>query len=260
VSALVVAIQVEVFKLRRTLALLAAVVVPLAILIMVGATVLSRDAGSRLPGNSPWDGLVVNFTFFLWCILALPLLITLEASLLAGLEHGQKHWKDLFALPIPRWSVYYAKLVTGGLLVALSLLVLAVGLGAEGLILNTVRPSLGLAPPVPWLDIFTDVARTFAASLLLLALITWIAVRWPSFAVPITIGLTGTVVGLTLDISARADFWARMFPWSMPLSAVAQIDQYRTFEDHVTAIALGVIGGLIVAVLGAWDITRRDVV
>ena len=70
-NALVVAIQVELFKLRRTLALAAALAVPLAILIMVGVTVLSRDANTRLPGNSPWDGLVVNFTFFLWCILAL---------------------------------------------------------------------------------------------------------------------------------------------------------------------------------------------
>jgi hypothetical protein len=39
-----------------------------------------------------------------------------------------------------------------------------------------------------------------------------------------------------------------------------RIDQYRTFEDHVAAIALGVIGGLIVSALGAWDIARRDVV
>jgi ABC-2 type transport system permease protein len=257
-TALLVATEVELFKLRRTLALLAALVVPLAILIMVGAITLSRDPGA-LPGD-PWDALVVNFTYFLWCVLALPMLVTLEVSLLAGLEHGQHHWKDLFALPVPRWSLYAAKLLTGALLVALSLLVLALGLGIEGLLLNTLRPSLGLTPPVPWLDIFGGVAKMFSASLLLLALITWVAMRWSSFAVPCAVGITGTVVGLTLDISARSDFWASLFPWSMPLSAVARIDQYRTLEDHVTAIALGVIGGLIISALGAWDITRRDVV
>ena len=257
-TALLVATQVELFKLRRTLGLLAAVVVPLAILIMVGATTLSRDPGA-LTGN-PWDALVVNFTYFLWCILALPLLITLEAALLAGLEHSEHHWKDLFALPIPRWSVYAAKLLTAALLIALSLLVLAVGLGILGTLLNGIRPSLGLTPPVPWLDIFSGVAKMFGASLLLLALTTWVAVRWSSFAVPCAVGIVGTVVGLTLDISARSDFWARLFPWSMPISAVARIDQYRTLEDHVIAIVFGVIGGLIVSALGAWDIARRDVI
>jgi lantibiotic transport system permease protein len=161
---------------------------------------------------------------------------------------------------VPRWSQYAAKLLTGALLLALSLLVLAVGLGLEGLLLNSLRPSLGFAPPVPWLDIFAGVAKMFGASLLLLALLTWIAVRWSSFGVPRAVGIIGTVVGLTLDISVRSDFWARMFPWSMPLSAVMRIDQYRTLEDHVTAIALGVIGGLIVSTLGAWDIAHRDVV
>ena len=86
-TAILIATQVELFKLRRTLALLAALVVPMAILIMVGANILSRDPGA-LPGDA-WDALVVNFTYFLWCVLALPLLVTPEASLLAGLEHRQ---------------------------------------------------------------------------------------------------------------------------------------------------------------------------
>jgi lantibiotic transport system permease protein len=60
-------------------------------------------------------------------VLALPLFITLEVALLAGLEHGQDHWKDLFVLPIPRWTIYTAKLATAALLLALSLVLLGVG-------------------------------------------------------------------------------------------------------------------------------------
>jgi hypothetical protein len=77
--------------------------------------------------------------------------------------------------------------------------------------------------------------------------------------VPSGVGITGTVVALILDISARADNWARIFPWSMPLSAVAPINDSRPFESHLIALGLGVVGGLAVAVLGAWDVSRRDV-
>ena len=257
-SGLVVATRVELFKLRRTLALAVALVVPLALLAMLAANILSRDPNQAIP-NAPWETFVVNFGFFLWCILALPLLVTLEVALLAGMEHGQRHWKDLFALPLPRWQVYGAKLLTAAALLALSLLVLGVGLGVLGSVLNVLRPNLGLAPPVPWLDILRGVSTMFGATLLLLTLLSWVAVRWSSFAVPSGVGITGTVVALMLDISARADSWACIFPWSMPLSAVAPVSDNRPVESHLIALGLGVVGGLALAVLGAWDVSRRDV-
>lgn len=258
-SALLVATQVELFKLKRTLALAVAFVVPMALLLMVGANILSRDANATLPGPSPWNALIVNFTYFLWCVLAWPLLVTLETALLASLEHSHTHWKDLFSLAIPRWSIYGAKVLTGALLTAVSLAVLGIGVGLEGMLLNTIRPSLGLVAPVPWLDIASSLSAMFGATLLLLALLTWVAVRWSSFAVPASVGITGTIIGLILDLSARADAWARMFPWSMPLSAVAPIDERRTLESHLIALGVGIIGGVVVSIVGAWDVARRDV-
>ena len=259
-SYVLTAIGVELFKLKRTLALAVAFVVPLAVLLMVGANILSRDASTTIPGGAPWNALVVNFTWFLWCILALPMFVTLETALLGGLEHGQKHWKDLFALPVPRWTLYAAKLVTAALLLALSLVVLGVGVAIEGLVLNSLRPSLGLTLPVPWLDILGGIGAMFGATLLLVAILTWVATRWSTFAVPAAVGITGTVVGLMLALSGRSDVWARFFPWSMAISAVAPIDERRTLEGHIIAIGFGIVGGLIVASAGAWDVTRRDVV
>ena len=66
--------------------------------------------------------------------------------------------------------------------------------------------------------------------------------------------------GSVLALSSRSDVWARVFPWSMPLSAVAPIDERRTWERHLIALGFGVLGGVLAAIAGAWETTRRDVV
>jgi hypothetical protein len=69
--------------------------------------------------------------------------VSLEAALLAGLEHRENTWKQLFSLPIPRWTIYVPKLLVGFMLVCLSPLVLALGIGLEGAILLRLRPAPG---------------------------------------------------------------------------------------------------------------------
>ena len=167
-SALVRATRVEVLKLRRTLALWASVLVPLLVLGMTGANILARDTSGPLgnPQAGPWNSLTINFVFFLWCLVALPLLVALETALLAGVEHRENSWKHLFALPVPRWSLYTAKLVVASLLLAVSSLVLAIGVGLEGQVLDAVHPVLGLAPPVPWGPIFSAAATLLGSGAL----------------------------------------------------------------------------------------------
>jgi hypothetical protein len=54
--------------------------------------------------QSLWRG-----TLTIWAVFLLPLLITVETALLAGIEHGERQWKHMFALPIPRAAIYVAK-------------------------------------------------------------------------------------------------------------------------------------------------------
>src|SRR5919202_5118550 len=102
------ATRIEVFKLRRTLALWAAILVPLAVILMTTAMNLSRATGSQFDPDQPnsWDSLMLDLVLFLWCLVALPLFVALETALLAGLEHRENTWKHLFALPIQRWTMY----------------------------------------------------------------------------------------------------------------------------------------------------------
>jgi ABC-2 type transport system permease protein len=264
-SDLVRATRMEILKLRRTLALWAALLVPLAVILMTTALNLSRARGTRFDPDQPngWDSLMLDLVLFLWCLIGLPLFVALETALLAGLEHRENTWKHLFALPIARWTIYTAKVLVAAGLVAISSLVLALGTVIEGSIILAVRPDLGLTQPVPWGLIFQ---RSFAfapAVLLMLAVQTWVAVRWRSFTVAMGLGIASTVIGIMLLRSLRnivstprAPLLASIFPWSLPYVVLAR---QATMHLREIAIVVGLVGGVLVAILGCWEFVRRDV-
>jgi hypothetical protein len=73
--------------------------------------------------------------------------------------------------------------------------------------------------------------------------------------VPLGLGLLGAVIGLVLGLSPRAVAWASVFPWSAPFVAGTHSDQAQ-----LGATALGLVGGLVLGVVGCWEVSRRDVI
>ena len=254
------ATRAELRKLRNTLVVPVVLVVPVAVLLILGANVATRDPTARLPGADPWRSLLDNFALWLWGHLALPLLVALVTALLAGIEHADNHWVRLFALPTPRWAVYAAKLITAALLLSVSSLVLALGIGLTGLALDALSPARGLQPPVPWGEIISQVAAVHAASALLVAVQAWLALRWQSFSLACGVGIGGTVVGLLAMFTGRSlaggAGLGALLPWSMP---VAVVPVPPSGGWSLPLLAASLVGGLVVAVLGCWDVVRRDV-
>jgi hypothetical protein len=262
---LVRATRMEVLKLRRTLALWASLLVPLAVIAMTTAMNLSRASGTRFDPDQPngWESLMLDLVLFLWCLVGLPPFVALETALLAELEHRENAWKHLFALPIPRWTIYVPKVLIAFVLVCISSLVLTVGTGLEGLVLLWLRPDLGLTAPIPWGLI---VLRSFSfvpAVLLMLTVQTWVAIRWRSFTVALGLGIGSTIVGIMLLRSLKniastpySPLLASIFPWSLPYVVLAR---QATTDLRETALLTGLLGGVVIAALGCWDVVRRDV-
>ena len=94
-------------------------------------------------------------------------------------------------------------------------------------------------------------AAAYAASLLIVSLHTWIALRWRSFTIAIAVGMSATVCGFLIGQSERFGHW---YPWSMPLQVMAGKGQHLEL-----VVLVGVAGGLVVALLGLLDFGRRDV-
>ncbi|HET8782718.1 MAG TPA: ABC transporter permease, partial [Pyrinomonadaceae bacterium] len=90
------ALHAELLKLKRTLAFRVIFVLPFLV-----ATLQFFIAWrtKRYPADfNLWQTLQTS-SLQIWAVFMLPLLITLETALLNGIEHSDRQWKHIFALP-----------------------------------------------------------------------------------------------------------------------------------------------------------------
>jgi lantibiotic transport system permease protein len=240
------ALSAEVLKLKRTIALWMVIVAPMVVVLLQFLMMSQRP--KFYVGADGWR-ILHGGIYSLWAVGMLPLFVTLETALLAGIEHSQKSWKHLFALPVPRAIFYAAKVLVGAAIIAMSCVVLALGTVTAGLLLRGLMPKTTFGA-VPWRELLTGAGAMFIASWLLVALHSWVALRWPSFALASGVGMAATVGTLVIASSQQ---WWKFYPWALPLHASMGT------QAAELAMMLGAFGGLAAAVLGCWDMTRRDV-
>jgi hypothetical protein len=244
--------RAEMLKLKGTFGLWLVVLMPLAVAILITLTSGHPAPQAKTPSGvisaKVWLDLG-DHMFFLWTMLMAPLFVTLQTAWLAGLEDNNRQWKYLLALPLPRSNHYLVKLTTMVAMLLCAYLLLLALVGPAGWILMIAAPKTGFAGLPPLGMLFVPAASSLAASLLLVALQSWIALRWHSFSVAISVGVVATIAGFLLANSKYGKF----FPWSMPAQPFM-----RHGNDMVFTTWLGVIGGLVVGVLGLYDFLRRD--
>lgn len=241
-------ILTEYLKLRRTLAL-RMTVLPLVVVFLY--FLLGIFGTSSLVRQNPdvWSSLARN-TVSLWTILMLPLFITLETSLLAGLEHTDRNWKYLLTMPVPRWTVYVSKFFVALTLVCLAHVVLFCGTMVSGLLLRALAPELKLGA-LPMHLVAWPLAQISVAVVMAVAIQHWVSLRWPSFIAAMGFGMCAMVIGFLAVNSQEYGPW---FPWSLTLHTLSP---RGTFVIHPTLYSA--IGAVMVTVLGAWQFSRRDV-
>lgn len=250
-------LNAEMLKLKRTIAVQMVVLAPALISLFVFVMGVNAPF-STLNRNGvagEWAALTRASLRF-WASLMLPLFITLETALLAGLEHSESHWKSLLARPLPPWNFYAAKLLVGLALAAASTGVLVVGILMNGAILPRVQPELVFALPIPWLDIARQGAEVFWLAFLQLAIQNWVALRWKPFSVAVGVGIVGLVMGFfTFVAGQQGGKELQLFPWSLPMLVLGN----KTSLDVPTGLIFSLIAGTVVAAVGCWDFCRFEV-
>ncbi|HET8553670.1 MAG TPA: ABC transporter permease [Rhodanobacteraceae bacterium] len=244
------AVRAEILKLKHTLALWMVLIAPLAVVILIVLEwmLVAPSKPSTLTPTEAWQGLGKMF-FTLWSLLMLPLFVTLQTALLAGLEHGNTQWKHLLALPVPRSAHYLGKLTVALGMVVASYVLLFVLIVPAGFVLMFTAPHMGIVGMPHLGGLVAPVAASLGASLLIATLQTWIALRWRSFTLAVSAGMVATVAGFIIGQSQ----YGRFYPWTLPVQAFGKHGAYTSL-----ALTLGLVGGLLVAVLGLVDFLRRE--
>ena len=243
------ALSAETLKLRRTLALRMTLVTPAVVVALCVVEFVANDGlGGQGDPQRAWRAFA-GASFALWAFLMMPLFITLEAALLAGIEHSDRQWKHLLALPVPRAVHYLAKWFA---LVALLLATAIVFVGliaVGGWTLMHIHPSSGLGGWPPWWWLLRSGIGMVAAALFMAAIQLWVAIRWSSFTIAVAVGMSATVAGFVIGQSR----FGHLYPWTMPVQLFAKNGQHATF-----ALAASVLGATVVLAFSLWEFSRRE--
>ena len=240
-------IHAEVLKLKRSNILLLTFVTPLSIVGLIFSGIVIKVNSNSSNAWLGFQGLI----FSLWSLLMLPLFISLEMALLGQLESSDKLWKHLFVLPIPRRSIYETKLIIGTCLVLISSFILGSSTILAGFCISLIKPNIGFKAGIPWVSIFQFVILSFFASLFIVAVQTWLSLRWQSFTFTIGLGMIETVIG---QIITNSSDYSVYYPWSFP-PLVLSGDPIIINRIILTSV----LGFICISVLGCWDMIRVDV-
>lgn len=245
------ALAAERTKLRGTLASRMCWLAPFVVVALyVMLKIVQKDPAQTPSPDQAWAGFASE-CIGLWTFLMLPLFVTLQSALLAGLEHADQQWKHLLALPVPRAVHYIAKLVALLAMTLAAMVALVLFLEVGGHILAWLKPAVGIRGAAPHADLLATCGRVLAASTLIVALHTWIAIRWPSFTIAVATGMTATVISFLVAQSAE---YGRYYPWSMPVRVLREGGADNTF-----VLVAALVGSVAVALAGLWDFNRRDI-
>ncbi|MDH5507645.1 MAG: ABC transporter permease [Anaerolineae bacterium] len=256
------ALRAELLKLKRTLAVWLTLLVPAAVVMLFFINYARPGGGSLIPTYAnAWLWMAQN-ALIMWSLIMLPLFVALQTALLSNLDHNAQAWKHLFALPVPRWSIYAAKLIVGVALIGVSMAALVAWIFIAGIGINALNPGIGFEQPFPFGKVLILIAGTYFASWFIIAIQTWIAMRWHSFVVAVGVGIVAVFVSL---IVSQSSLWW-LFPWSLPGNVENILYRWLAGEALVSplnlawrAIGLSIIGGIAAGILGGRQVVQRDV-
>ena len=238
------ALHTEVIKLKRSRALLFAVAGPLLMVVM---TVLDTP---DQPG-----ALFFGSIYNIWFILVYAFYAALIIALLFSTEHQNNQWKHLFAFPVPRMSIYLAKVYMGFLLVTFGQVVLFV---ASLLAIWLLGDPTGL-------DVLYNLkilSFATAASAGMIAIQSWVSMRWSNFIVPLAVGFVGAVVNIFAFTNGLAQ---KIWPWMFPSSinqAIEAIEGARATYEGWSApllLAISMAVAIVVTAYAVWELEQRDI-
>ncbi|WP_192820723.1 ABC transporter permease [Rufibacter sp. LB8] len=246
-------ISSEALKIKRTWAFWLSVLAPLSIVGMNFLVFYFKGDRIVKPGQDPW-GLWAGNNFSITAQLLVPLFLALITALVNGMEHNSLGWKQLYAAPVPRWSVFLNKFLLLLGLVVLTYATFLVGVLLGGYALGYTRPHLKFQDYHHVATISLAAFRILVASLFIFTLQFYISFRFKSIAMGIGLGILFTLAFLV------ASRWEHIgyYPYSWPsFAAMAFYAQEKAVFIPQMWYSLG--SSLFLLLIGVWESIKRQV-
>mgnify|MGYP000468792060 CR=1 FL=1 len=246
----------ELIKLKRTFAfwltIISALLFPL--LFFVAYLLKNKNLVPEI-GINPWERFmgtqIENSIPFL-----IPMFIVLITSLIMQIEHKSLGIKHLFALPIPKWSVYFGKLSIVILAILATYVYYYVAILISGLLLGLIYPDLAFLNFQPEYVKYIHILFTsFVASLGIIGIQFWLSFRLKNFIIPLGVGMFLAVVGIIISQAPESIY----FPYSFNVLSVSLGDEMPLTFGVSSVTIYSVICFLITSVLGYIHIRKMNV-
>ncbi|MEE9406687.1 MAG: ABC transporter permease [Polaribacter sp.] len=249
-------IKNEFIKLKRTFAfwltIISAFLFPILFFIVY---FFKHETLAPKVGTNPWEKFMTmqienSIPFFI------PMFIVLITSLIMQIEHKSLGIKYLFALPIPKWSVYYGKLTIVLFAIITTYIYYYVIILLSGALLGAIHSDLKFLAFTPnHLKYIEIIYTSFIASLGIIGIQFWASFRFKNFIIPLGIGMFLTMIGIVISQAPQSIY----FPYSFSVLSVTFGEKMPlTFGmSSVTVYSLSCF--VITAVLGYLDIKRLNV-
>lgn len=208
-------------------------------IILISMTALEWYLYFRQGPGGIYSGFAVMYLFLSFIFL---LGITLLASIMAGTEHETKAWKQLLAMPVPKGSVFLAKMAWIFILQLCTVIITIAGMCMIWVLYSD--------EPIPWGIMILQPLFACLSTLPMMAIQLWLSTVFSNQALPLAIGIFGSISSLFLARSHS--FVIQILPWSYPSLSSPLIPGHMQW----IGISLG-IGGLL-SVLGALLFARRE--
>lgn len=252
--ALLISLQSEFYKSRKTLAFWAAILLPLSICTLV-ALGFYFNATKILAQHYPPKGLWMTYSGSILGVmgtLILPFYVIFMAFSVNNIEHKNDTWKSLFAQPLPKIAIYAAKYLYAVFLILICLfLFAAINLGS-GYLLHYLNGAFrfDLFSPI---DVLSKLySKLFLSSLGILSVQFIISLIWGDFLKPMGIGFIGIIAGIIA--ASKGWEYAYLIPYSHASLALglkknpagAEIFTQEIYSSLIYAAVLFLIGYFIV--------------
>ncbi|MFJ7934010.1 ABC transporter permease [Sporosarcina sp. NPDC096371] len=228
----------EFLKIRRKMILFLVFLGPIGVISLEAVNFGVRyDWLTGVYKEDLWGGLIGEVS-----MLSIPTILiglTILTSMIANIEHQTNAWKQLLALPISKTKVFTGKVLLSFCLLLLACLLLAGGTILLGLLLN-------FGTDIPFLFLLKMCFYPCLASLPFIILQIWLAITLKNQALPLTIGIIGTMV------SMYAMNFPDWLPWKWPLLV-------NEWDQPIYSVIAGLVMGLLLYFISLLDFNRREV-